>query len=223
MRKIIGVAGWKAAGKDTIGKYFIDNHGYTKDSFAASLKDLVASVFCWDRELLEGATKESREWRETPDGWWEEHLNWINHPGYKLSERFTPRFALQYIGTQVFRENMDYNIWVSSLKRRLLNNKKVVLTDVRFPNELQMVKDLGGILVWVKRGPLPEWYDCAIKANDFYSEKLFQYPRKSVDHMINKYKVHESEWKWVGWKFDYIIENDGTIEDLYSKLGNLTG
>ena len=101
---------------------------------------------------------------------------------------------------------MDYNIWVSSLKRRLLNNKKVVLTDVRFPNELQMVKDLGGILVWVKRGPLPEWYDCAIKANDFYSEKLFQYPRKSVDHMINKYKVHESEWKWVGWKFDYIME-----------------
>ena len=213
MGKIIGVAGWKAAGKDTIGKYFIDNHGYTKDSFAASLKDLVSAVFCWDRELLEGATTISREWRETPDEWWEEHLNWNQHPGHKLSERFTPRFALQYIGTQVFRENMDYNIWVSSLKRRLLNNKKVILTDARFPNELQMVKDLGGILIWVKRGPLPEWYDHAISANN--KSELSEYLIK------NKYKVHESEWKWVGWDFDYIIENDGSIDDLYSKLGRL--
>ena len=148
-KQIIGICGWKSAGKDTIGNWLTENKGFTKDSFAKSLKNITAALFGWDRKLLEGDTPESRQWRETPDHWWEQHLDWPNHKGSKISPRFTPRFALQYLGTEIFRDCLHPDIWVLSLKRRLLNKDKVVITDCRFVNELQMIKELGGILVWV--------------------------------------------------------------------------
>lgn len=249
MKKIIGICGWKGSGKDTISDYFIKNYGYKKDSFAKSLKDMASSIFNWDRDLLEGITEESRIWRETPDIFWETRLDWKNHIGYKLSERFTPRFALQYLGTQLFRENFHYNLWVFSMESRLINSDKIIIPDVRFQNEIEMIKNLGGVMIWVQRGALPEWYECAVKANTFpYKgcDIIFENPTvnygllfnetviKNLDkhfekvgtnskdygtYMMNqKYKIHESEWQWVGHNFDYVIENNGTISDLYKKI-----
>jgi len=59
-KQIIGICGWKSAGKDTIGNWLTENKGFTKDSFAKSLKNITAALFGWDRKLLEGDTPESR-------------------------------------------------------------------------------------------------------------------------------------------------------------------
>ena len=59
---IIGVTGFIGSGKDTIANYLVAKHGFVRDSFAGTLKDAVAQVFGWDRELLEGLTPEAREW-----------------------------------------------------------------------------------------------------------------------------------------------------------------
>jgi Tfp pilus assembly pilus retraction ATPase PilT len=61
--KIIAIAGFIGSGKDTAAEYLINNHNFTKLSFAGSLKDAVAVVFGWNRVLLEGETLESRQWR----------------------------------------------------------------------------------------------------------------------------------------------------------------
>ncbi len=53
---IIGIVGFKGAGKDTAGNFFEQNHGFDPDSFAAPLKDAVAAIFGWPRHLLEGDT-----------------------------------------------------------------------------------------------------------------------------------------------------------------------
>ena len=61
---IIGICGFIGSGKDTVADYLVNFHGFRRESFANSLKDAVAVVFGWDRILLEGRTKEAREWRE---------------------------------------------------------------------------------------------------------------------------------------------------------------
>ena len=65
---IIGICGFIGSGKDTIADYLVNLHGFRRESFANSLKDAVAQIFGWDRIMLEGRTKQSREWREQRDG-----------------------------------------------------------------------------------------------------------------------------------------------------------
>ena len=62
MTTIIGICGFIGSGKDTAADYLVNFHGFRRDSFAATLKDAVGAVFGWDRELLEGRTKEARAW-----------------------------------------------------------------------------------------------------------------------------------------------------------------
>ena len=71
---LIGLVGLIGSGKDTVAERLVSHHGYVRDSFAKSLKDATASIFGWNREMVEGNTKESREWREQPDAFWSEHL-----------------------------------------------------------------------------------------------------------------------------------------------------
>ena len=73
-----------------------------RDSFAAPLKDVCASIFGWERKLLEGDTIESREFRETPD------IFWTRNTGI---DNFTPRLALQLMGTDVLRDHFHSDIW----------------------------------------------------------------------------------------------------------------
>lgn len=57
---IIGLCGAQGAGKDTVGEILINEYGFHKLSFASALKDMLAALFSWPRELLEGDTEESR-------------------------------------------------------------------------------------------------------------------------------------------------------------------
>ena len=128
---IIGVCGFIGSGKDTIADYLVNVHGFRRESFANTLKDAVAAVFGWDRVLLEGRTKEAREWREQVDPWWAERLN---------IPKLTPRWVLQYWGTEVCRKGFNDDIWIASLENKLRNSKdNIVISDCRFPNEIASI------------------------------------------------------------------------------------
>lgn len=203
---IIGICGFIGSGKDTIADYLCTCHGFQRLSFAASLKDAVSIIFGWDRELLEGTTEASREWRDKVDTWWSERLGIPN---------LTPRWILQQWGTDVLRRGFHDDIWVASIESKLRHIcSDVVISDCRFPNEIASIKASGGIVIRVKRGPEPEWIGSAI---DYMSG-----PRtigwaigKSVLNMNN---IHASEYSWVATKFDYVLDNDGSIEELYQKI-----
>lgn len=201
---IIGICGFIGSGKDTIADYLVNFHEFRRESFANTLKDAVASVFGWDRVMLEGRTKEAREWREQVDPWWAERLD---------MPTLTPRWVLQYWGTEVCRRGFHDDIWIASLENKLRNSRDhVVISDCRFPNEIQSIKDAGGTIVWVKRGDLPAWYDLAISANQGNNYALQE---------LKLQKIHASETSWVGTEFDHIIDNDGTINDLFQTVENL--
>jgi hypothetical protein len=206
---IIGVCGFIGSGKDTIADYLTNFHGFRRESFANSLKDAVAQVFGWDRTMLEGRTKQAREWREQVDPWWSNRL------GYSI----TPRWVLQFWGTEVCRKAFHDDIWIASLENKLRNSTDdVVISDCRFPNEIKSIKDAGGIVVRVHRGPEPEWYDAAISVN--------KGDRGNMNWALSRAKIeelgiHASETAWVGTNFDAVLDNNRDIDDLFKQVKGL--
>jgi hypothetical protein len=206
---IIGVCGFIGSGKDTIADYLTNFHGFRRESFANTLKDAVAHVFGWDRTMLEGRTKQAREWREQVDPWWAERLDMPN---------LTPRWVLQYWGTEVCRKAFHNDIWIASLENKLRNSKDdIVISDCRFPNEIKSIKNAGGHIVWVRRGTLPDWYDDAINMNA--GDRNMSYAISS--ERIRRLGIHASETAWVGTKFDHIFDNNGSIDDLFASVKDL--
>jgi hypothetical protein len=198
---IFGIVGNIGEGKDTVADYLETYHGFKRESFAGTLKDAVAAVFGWDRELLEGKTKESREWREQVDQWWADKLNMPN---------LTPRLILQLWGTEVCRRSFHDDIWIASLEYKLKNiTTDVVISDCRFPNEFTAIKNAGGKIIRIKRGPEPEWHIHVAGALAGNIEDIL---------MLKESGIHESEWAWYSLEVDYTIENNSTLDALYAKV-----
>lgn len=192
---IIGICGLIGCGKGTVGDILVENHGFTKLSFADKLKDGVATVFNWDRQMLEGDTVESREWRETQDEFWTK----------ETGRTITPRLVLQEFGTDCMRHGFNDGIWVSLVKQELVKypNKNFVIPDVRFPNEANMIKSIHGEVWRVRRGQDPVWM------------RMYQ------DIGVEPKDVHESEWRWANVDFNNVIYNDLGIEELKSQVKDL--
>ena len=138
--------------------------------------------------------------REMLEGKTESSRYWREQPDKFWSEKFgkpvTPRWVLQHFGTEVMRQNMHDAIWIDSCLMRY-NGTPTVIADTRFQNELKMIQKSGGILILVKRGELPSREEMEAKG------------------------AHKSEWDWMGWDFDFVIENDGTKEELFQKVDDL--
>jgi hypothetical protein len=207
---IIGVCGFIGSGKDTIADYLTNFHGFRRESFANTLKDAVSYVFGWDRTMLEGRTKQAREWREQVDPWWSQRLNMPD---------LTPRLMLQLWGTEVCRRGFHDDIWIASLENKLrTSTDNVVISDCRFPNEIKSIREAGGIIVWVKRGELPEWYEDAVNSNRGETGNFAWATSRS---RLEKIGIHASETAWVGTKFDAVLDNNGSIDDLFEQVKDL--
>jgi len=197
---IIGVCGFIGSGKDTVADYLVNFHEFRRESFASTLKDAVSNVFGWDRTMLEGRTKEAREWREQIDPWWAKRLD---------MPTLTPRWILQYWGTEVCRKAFHDDIWIASLENKLrLSKDNVVISDCRFPNEIQSIRNAGGKIIWVQRGNLPDWYQTALDANAGHNYAV---------QALKMQKIHASETAWVGTDFDAVLDNNHTIDNLYKQ------
>jgi len=127
---IIGL-GYKArSGKDTIANYLKEVHGFKRIAFADALKEACRAIFDFNDEQLYGNQKE------------------VEDPYWKL----TPRYVLQFVGTECMREVFHKDIWVKAVEKKILSsNDNWVITDMRFPNEAEAVQRWGGFLVRVDR------------------------------------------------------------------------
>ena len=161
------------------------------------------------RDRLEGTTKSSREWREQPDEWWSE----------RLGKTITPRWVLQYWGTEVLRNHFHNDIWVASVENKLRKaTDNIVITDCRFLNEVTAIKNAGGTTVRVSRGPSPDWYEAAVNYNKGPNGNAVWSISKS---QLDKFNIHASEYSSVGINYDYYLDNNGTIDDLHNQVKSI--
>ena len=192
---IIGICGLIGSGKGTVADLLVDSHSYHKISFADSLKDGVAAMFDWPRHLLEGDTAESRTWREQADAFWTAEM------GYTVS----PRLVLQKVGTECMRRGLYDGIWIARTKQKiqLCSADDIVIPDVRFPNEIDMIHSQGGVIWEIQRGQQPDW------AEDLRT------------HGTLPEHTHASEWAWMQSPIDHVIKNNHTVTDLKNQVSNL--
>ena len=213
-KRIIALTGLKGSGKDTTADYIIKNYSnWEKDSFAAVLKDITSVLFGWDRKMLAGETVEDRAKREEKDEYWSK----------KFGRDITPRNMLQFLGTDVLRTHLHEDIWVNALERKILNtDKNIIITDCRFKNEIDMLRQLGGLVIRIEREPLPDWFRRCEEVGKLY----YNGTRFLVDPYQQIYElqtVHRSEWDWIGYDNpEYILNSvSGDFDGLYKQIDKI--
>lgn len=156
--RLIGICGMKGAGKDTVASHLISVNELQRLAFADPLKDALAAMFSVPRALFDDpATKDT-----------------------DIPELFgkSPRFWMKSLGTDWGRNTIGKGLWVDLLERRLVALRKtgasIVVADVRFENEAEMVRGHGGQVWRVERG--------SESADDHETEKGL--PEDMVDEVI---------------------------------------
>jgi len=208
-KQLIGICGLIGSGKDTVGEVLVNEYGFTKLSFAGTLKDVTAVLFDWDRDMLEGTTPAAREAREHIDPFWSE----------KLGRDWSPRIALQQMGTEVMRNHLHNDIWILTLENKIRKLDKVVITDCRFQNEIDFVKKHGEVWV-IDRGPKPDWWEHAVIFNAVTDpdQRRIMY---DLGHTPEQLGVHASEYSWAGVDANHTIDNNFTLSSLTNKVRGL--
>lgn len=140
--RLVGLVGPAGAGKTTAARHLSVVFNYRILNFADPLRVACSAIFGWSMEKLEGVTPEARDWRERPDPWWSKRLGIPD---------FSPRRALQTVGTELLRNGLSQDVLVAALERRLDPLTLTVVADVRMPNEASFVRSRGGVLVGIVR------------------------------------------------------------------------
>lgn len=180
---LIGLMGQKGSGKTTGAQYLINKYHFVEESFANPLKKACQELFLLNSNQVFGTQEE----KETPDPRW-----------FGCS----PRKILQYVGTDLLRDNLEkimpgigknifthrFRLWY---EEELTKNPKlcVVISDVRFQNEVDFIKSLGGAVI-----------------------KIIRKTDQGID-------LHPSEMEMnTITNFDFLIDNNGSLDDFYQKL-----
>ena len=218
-----------------VTKNFLSKHETVEiRKFADKLKDIVCLLIGCTREQLEDREFKEKELGEEWDfyeaGEWNKRFILATNIPYDetsymgiTKQKMTPRLMLQLLGTECGRQIIHPNIWVNALfadyKCPCNNCRPVecdslanwIITDVRFPNEAQAIKDKGGIV---------------IRVNRFSEEQKIALLKVRAGRLNNSLELalkdaHPSETALDNYKFDEVIENNGSIEELIEKVKKL--
>ena len=133
---IIGLAGFKRTGKDTFASYFPSN--FTRMAFAEPLKQAAAIIYDVPITVFEDELKDA-----TNEKWGITHRDMLINVGQKMRE-VDPDHWVKLMESRI---SNAYAQW----KLRGLTYQHILITDVRQPNELQMIEHLGGAVYLVQR------------------------------------------------------------------------
>lgn len=168
---IIGLSGYAKSGKDTVASMIRDiDDSFQIKKFSGKLKEIGTILTGIPTHLFE-----SQNFKEQ------------NLPGWDM----TVREFLQKLGTDAIRDGLHENAWVNALFADYKQGDNWIITDVRFPNEIDMVRKYGGITVRVNR------------------------------QGISPVNAHPSETALDGYIYDFAIQNYSSVEVLSTNVSGL--
>ena len=213
--------------------------------FADKLKDIVCLLLSCTREQLEDSDFKNKELGEE---WWyyktpsKSLISYLDNNQPDFIKRYeliktTPRLLLQLLGTECGRDILHPNIWVNALmseyvpidivrgkvteksEKKYLSYPSWCITDMRFPNEMEAVKNRGGITIRINRTVEDVFYQLGVEkfGTKFTREVLNEDTIKDMQKYVTE-KEHPSETSLDNAEFDYVIHNNGTIEELIEKV-----
>lgn len=188
---LYGMGGLLRSGKDTISDRLVEKHGYVKLGMSDPLhqammtldpivgkKVINLSDASMKKDLLEVVEEVS-------------YVDATEELGYTKAKEIYPEYRrlLQAFGTDVMRNMFGENVWVDLAAQRIEElreegKENIVITGIRYPNELRMLVNLGGQSIW-------------------------------VDRTSSVASTHSSETSVHPSQFDSVLDNTGTLEDLY--------
>ena len=211
---IIGLVAPKRSGKDTAANYLCSSYGFKKYNFADPLKNGIGTMFGLNYDQLYGDSKEKVDpyWGVTPRELFQKigtELFQFELP--KIIEQFSSHgrtfwvrcFEKWYLD-QLEEYNKNKMYWSSNVFETMMRDIpsnifdhskpyfRVVVTDIRFLHEANKIKEMGGILIKLKR-----------------------------DTEENEYNAHSSEKENEEIVCDYVFENNGYMIDLYEQFDDM--
>jgi hypothetical protein len=183
---LLGLTGLKGSGKDVVGAYLVKEHGFERRSFADKLKESAAALF--DVEAWE-----FDEWKNDPA-----MVVGIGQPSSEydnsidtLPPTLSVRNFLQRYGTEAHRDIFGRDFWVDNVLPvgGFYAGRAIVVTDVRFRNEMERIQLVGGHVIYVDRPALDQ-------KDPHSSEQEVGY----------------------GADVGYHLMNDSTIDELYDNI-----
>lgn len=179
----MAVCGRRGAGKDAVADILCKHHGFVNHKFARPLKNIVKSLFSLEPEHVDGCLKDVV------------HARW----------GVTPRLLMQWFGTDVMQHGLNSispgsgrTFWSDQLRSELLSDaRNVVVSDLRFPHELQMLKEV-------------------------FNRRLITVRIVRDSRTPSSEDDHESEAGAASLDVDMEISNNGTLEDLHSQISFYT-
>jgi hypothetical protein len=189
---IIGVAGQARFGKDIISDYLAPKLNFSRAAFAQGVKKIFCETFNVDMDFIE-------RWKVIPEP----------PPGFDMPVRQ----ALQFIGDG-FRQ-IKKDVWVEAIFRH--DPEDIIISDVRYCNELIAIKNNGGINILLLR---PGYENNDSNQSESQIRNLVDwFASKNIEGNVQNISKESGPY---GCEFvDYFIINNGTLEDLYNKVGRI--
>lgn len=172
---LVGMSGYAQVGKDTAGGMMVEDADFKRLAFADVLKTVALDV--------------APMMAAPAHGDYGDLATIVGDFGWEHAKRHYPdsRVFLQRLGVAI-RQHVDPDAWVKAALRHVRPGGRYVITDVRFPNEAQAIKDAGGYIVRVTRPG------------------------------VEAVNAHVSETALDGWDFDAFLVNNGTLADLRNRV-----
>jgi hypothetical protein len=167
---IIGLSGYAQSGKDSTAELLCLNYGYTRLAFADPMRQALMII----NPKLDSITHVS---------------DFVEDYGWDIAKKNPEvRRLLQLLGTDFGRKMLGDDVWIKIALSGIKPEDKVVISDVRFPNEADAIRKLGGI-VW----------------------RINRRNHSAVNG-------HVSEHAMDNYMFNHVIYNDGTLDDLSDEV-----